>query len=88
MTRTLFVVILIVFLNPEIDYSNYKHINNKNARDILLQNIQSRELLDIYRELSPETRRFTWRRSRPLQQARLDFFLSLKLFYILPKTAK
>ena len=26
-------------LNPEIDYSNYKHINNKNARDILLKNI-------------------------------------------------
>ncbi|WP_419612192.1 hypothetical protein, partial [Thiolapillus sp.] len=33
------------------------------------------DLLDIWRELNPEKRRYTWRRNTPLQQSRLDFFL-------------
>ena len=33
------------------------------------------DLLDIWRELYPEMRRYTWRRNTPLQQSRLDFFL-------------
>ena len=33
------------------------------------------DLLDIWRELYPEMRRYTWRRNTPLQQSRLDCFL-------------
>ena len=33
------------------------------------------DLLDIWRELNPEKRRYIWRRNTPLQQSRLDFFL-------------
>ena len=33
------------------------------------------DLLDIWRELYPEMRRYTWRRNTPLQQSRLDIFL-------------
>lgn len=33
------------------------------------------DLLDIWREIHPEMRRYTWRRNTPLQQSRLDFFL-------------
>ena len=33
------------------------------------------DLLDIWRELYPEMRRYTWRQNTPLQQSRLDFFL-------------
>ena len=33
------------------------------------------DLLDIWRELYPEMRRYTWHQNTPLQQSRLDFFL-------------
>lgn len=61
--------------NPEIDYKNYKTINNKHAREKLLEIIKERNLLDPYRDAHPELRRYTWRRKHPFQQARLDFFL-------------
>ena len=35
-------------------------------------------LVDIWREMHPETVRYTWRRKSTLQQARLDFFLVSK----------
>ena len=33
------------------------------------------DLLDAWRVLNPDTRRYTWRRKRPEIQCRLDFFL-------------
>jgi hypothetical protein len=38
------------------------------------------DLVDIWRELNPDLRRFTWRRSRPLQQSRLDYFMVSESF--------
>ena len=32
-------------------------------------------LVDIWREINPELLQYTWRRTRPFQQSRLDFFL-------------
>ena len=32
-------------------------------------------LCDIWRDLNPDCQRYTWRRTAPFQQARLDFFL-------------
>ena len=34
------------------------------------------DLSDIYRDLHPDTKRFTWRRRNPVKQARLDMFLA------------
>ena len=51
-------------------------MGNKNARLKLLQYIEDRQLVDPYRELYPDSKRFTWRRTNPLQQARLDFYLT------------
>ena len=62
-------------LNPELDYHNYKHINNKNARNHIREIIEERQLIDPFRKLNPETRLYTWRKVNPIQQARLDFFL-------------
>lgn len=62
-------------INPTLDYSNYKHVNNKKARLKLIENIENRQLCDPYRENFPTKRRYTWHRTNPLQQARLDFFL-------------
>ena len=62
-------------LDPDIDYFNYKHVNNIKAMDSILKIIDENNLFDAYRELHPSTKRFTWRRKNPLKQARLDFFL-------------
>ena len=37
--------------------------------------MESRSLVDPFRELNPEKRRYTWRKKTPLKQSRLDFFL-------------
>ncbi|MEW8544166.1 MAG: endonuclease/exonuclease/phosphatase family protein, partial [Candidatus Thiodiazotropha sp.] len=62
-------------LDPKLDYCNYKQINNKKARQILLEEMEARNLGDPFRILYPQKRRYTWRRKTPFQQSRLDFFL-------------
>jgi exonuclease III len=62
-------------LDPSLDYDNYKNVNNIKAQETVLQIIDELNLCDIWREMNPEMRRFTWRRSRPFQQSRLDYFL-------------
>ena len=63
-------------LDVDLDYYNYKSKdNNKKSRAMLLTFIQNKRLCDPYRELNGNIKRYTWRRTNPLQQARLDFFL-------------
>ena len=62
-------------LNPDLDYYNYRHTNNPKAQDKVYEIMNNLVLADIWREINPEVRRFTWRRPNPLQQSRLDFFL-------------
>ena len=62
-------------LNPNLDYHNYRNINNKKAQEKVLEIMEDINLIDIWREINPELLRYTWRRTRPLQQSRLDFFL-------------
>ena len=51
-------------LNPDIDYDNYKHVNNPRARDKVSTMMDNLDLIDIWRELYPDYRRFTWRRAQ------------------------
>ena len=63
-------------LNPELDSQNYKHINDPKCREKVIDMTNELSLVDIWRELDAQCKRFTWRRSqRVLQQSRLDFFL-------------
>lgn len=63
-------------LNPTVDYDkSYKNVNNPKATDKIIELIEELGMVDIYREQHPENRRYTWRRSNPVKQARLDFFL-------------
>jgi len=62
-------------LDYTLDYYNYKHHNNIKAQEQVDNLMINLDLLDIWRELYPEMRRYTWRRNTPLQQSRLDFFL-------------
>jgi exonuclease III len=61
-------------LDPTKDYNNYKHINNPKAQDKVLEMSVDLQLVDVWREINPDIQRFTWRRTTPLQQARLDFY--------------
>jgi exonuclease III len=62
-------------LDPELDYFNYKNINNSKARNKVLELMINYSLIDPFRHQNSTAKRFTWRRTNPLQQARLDFFL-------------
>ena len=62
-------------MNFDLDYCNYVRRNNVEAREKVLDMMDNLDLIDIFRELNPDLRRFTWRRSTPFQQSRLDFFL-------------
>lgn len=64
-----------IVLDPEKDYDNYRNINNNAARDKILEIIESKGLVDIYRNKHPDIRRFTLRKRNFKKQARLDFFL-------------
>ena len=66
-------------LDPNKDSYNYSNVNNPQARTKVLQIISELDLVDMFRKLNPEKRRFTWRRKNPIKQARLDFFLISRL---------
>ena len=56
--------------------STYSNVNNPHARTKVLQIMSELDLIDMFRELNPEKRRFTWQRKNPIKQARLDYFLT------------
>ena len=62
-------------LDPTIDYCNYKRTNNVKAQEKVEEIIADHCLVDIWRELSPQLQRFTWRRTNlSTKQARFFFF--------------
>ena len=61
--------------NPSMDYYNYKHINNKKGRAKLLEIITEYNFIDPFRELHPNTKRYSQRCKNPVKHNRLDFFL-------------
>lgn len=62
-------------LNPEVDSYNYKHVNNPDSREIVLDMLIDYNMVDVWRELNLEDKQFTWRRKNTNQKARLDYFL-------------
>ena len=64
-----------VALNPDLDTCNDRHKKPK-ARQAVLDIMRENDLSDIYRELHPNTKRYTWRRRNLVKHARLDLFLA------------
>lgn len=62
-------------LDPSKDCYNYKNINNPKSQDTVMEMSVDLQLVDVWREINPDVKRYTWRRSNPHQQARLDFYL-------------
>lgn len=61
--------------NTDLDYYNYKGVNNPKAREELIKLKQEHKLQDPWRILHPQHKRYTWSRNTPIKRARLDFFL-------------
>ena len=62
-------------LDSQLDCYNYKHINNPRAKEVVENMILELELTDVWRQNDPQCKRYTWRKPKPLKQARLDFIL-------------
>ena len=62
-------------LNPELDYYNYKSINNPKAREIVLELMNTKYLVDPYREKNPTKNNLLEKKRNPCKPARLDYFL-------------
>ena len=74
-------------IDPELDYCNYKQINNRRARTILLEKIQEFDLVDVWRKQNESNRVYTWQTNDFRKQSRLDFFLvSENLVSLVQKT--
>ena len=64
-------------LNQNLDTKNYLHENNKNAKNEVKSKMEYFSLIDVWRELNPTLKTFTWtgKSTKPAKLARLDFFL-------------
>ena len=61
--------------NHEIDNENYANERNRRARTKIHELMNNQELVDIYRDLNGDIRRYTWFSDGGNQRARLDYFL-------------
>ena len=61
--------------NFDLDCKNYRRQNNIDASRKVNDMMVKLDLLDIWRMLNPDKKRYTWRRTNPLQQSRIDYFL-------------
>ena len=75
-------------LNQDNDTYNYLHVNNPRAKEKLVELIDDLGLIDVWRNINPETKKYTWRRHHPSKQARLDFFLVSENLIMSVKNAK
>ena len=62
-------------MDPDKDCSNYKNLNNPKARLVVKNIMAEYDLVDAYRNIHPDKKRYSWRRKNPVKQARLDYFL-------------
>ncbi|MCG7878665.1 MAG: reverse transcriptase domain-containing protein [Candidatus Thiodiazotropha endolucinida] len=61
--------------NQDLDTVNYINVNNPNAKETVLNFKEELNLVDPFREIYENARKYTWRKRNPVKQARLDFFL-------------
>ena len=62
-------------LQQDLDNHNYMHVNNPRAKAAVIKNMEELNLCDIWRDLNPDTKTFSWVKRDPLKMARLDYFL-------------
>ena len=65
-----------IALNKSEDTYGYKAENNPKAKEVLKENMVNYGLIDIFREMHPTSKRFSWRQFGGPKRARLDYFLT------------
>lgn len=76
MTRTLNTQHIIIggdfnlVMNKDLDFMNYKHLNNPKVRIKVLNLMETFNLVDIFRKNNANLKRYSWRRNSPIKQAR------------------
>ena len=64
-----------LILDKNLDTLNYQSIGNPRAQNTLISKINEHKLIDIYRELNPTERKFSWKQWGSHKYGRLDYFL-------------
>ena len=64
-----------VSLSQDLDTFGYAAENNINAKKCILATMENLGLVDIFRYLYPNKKRYSWRQFGGIKRARLDFFL-------------
>ena len=64
-----------VVLTPALDSSWYRAVNRPRDRKKVYDLMLKYDLIDSWRELYPEKKKYTWRRFKSFVQGRLDYFL-------------
>ena len=64
-----------IAIDQNLDTLNYQNVGNPNARLELIRKISEHNLIDIYRDLNPTEKKFTWKQWGSHKFARLDYFL-------------
>ena len=64
-----------VLLNMNMDARNYKSINRPRAIRKIIEMMEKHELVDVWREVYPEKRGYTWRKFNTTKQGSLVYFL-------------
>ena len=49
-------------LDPSKDTENYKNINNLKARRAVLNMMEDLDVIDVYRHINPDEKRYSWRK--------------------------
>ena len=62
-------------LNPKIDSNHPTNIYRARNRKQIVDFMNIYDLLDVYRNLHVDTRRYSWRRFNGFQRSRTDYFL-------------
>ena len=64
-----------IALDPTLDTLNYQDIRNPRARLQLLDKMAEFGLIDIFRELNPTSKKYSWKQWGSHKFSRLDYFL-------------
>ena len=64
-----------LMIDPSKDSYNYRHVNNPQSRNCLIDNMNSLNLKDAFRFLNKDARCYTWHKKNPIKRARLDYFI-------------
>ena len=64
-----------IIQDPVLDTKGYQNLNNPRARTELISKINELNLIDIFRNLNPTAKKFTWKQWGNNKMARLDYFL-------------